>query len=164
MAEQPSFDAGPLSSAIFRVARAHKALAARLLRDAGLRPGQELVLMTLWRSGPQRQVDLVHTLDSDAPTMTRSIARLEKAGLVHRRPSPTDRRAMIVEATPASLELRHTVEAAWAELEHLTAGPLSPRRRAEALDVLTEIETNLAATGADEQEEPPGRSDRGEMS
>lgn len=112
MREQPSFAAGPVSSAIFRVARLHKALAARQLRETGLRPGQELVLMTLWQHGPQRQVDLAQALDSDAPTMVRSIARLEKAGLVRKRPSPTDRRATIIEATEASLALRHKVEAA----------------------------------------------------
>ncbi|BDZ40181.1 hypothetical protein GCM10025863_27950 [Microbacterium suwonense] len=89
-----------MSHAVFRVARLHKSLAARLLRETGLRPGQELVLMALWRDGPQRLVDLVRRLESDAPSMTRSIARLEKAGLVQRQTSATDRRAVIVEATP----------------------------------------------------------------
>lgn len=155
MSEQRAFGAGPLSHAIFRVARVHKATAARLLREAGLHPGQELVLMTLWHNGPQRQVDLVQTLDSDAPTMTRSIARLEKAGLVHRQPSPDDRRAMIVEATQASLALRRQVESAWADLERLTVGSLSPERRAEALNMLTELEENLTASAG---HTPPERT------
>jgi DNA-binding MarR family transcriptional regulator len=142
---------GPLSHAVFRTARLHKALAARLLRDSGLRPGQELVLMALWRDGPQRQVDLVTSLDSDAPTMARSITRLERAGLVARRPSPTDRRAVIVEATPAALPLRAKVEHAWGELERLTAGALSAPRQAEILDALAALEANLTAaeTAAD---------------
>ncbi len=143
MTTEQNFDVGPISSAIFRVARAHKALAARLLRPVGLRPGQELVLMTLWRRGPQRQVDLVQTLDSDAPTMVRSIARLEKLGLVTKRPSPTDRRATIVEATAASRRLRPQVEEAWARLEELTAGALPAARRSEVLDALAELEANL---------------------
>ena len=148
MAEQPSFTVGPLSSAIFRVARLHKALAAQRLRETGLRPGQELVLMTLWQQGPQRQVDLVQALDSDAATMVRSIARLEKAGLVRRTRSPDDRRAMIVEATEASLSLRDKVEAAWVELERVTAGSLPPQRRAQALDLLADLEENLAGGAA----------------
>jgi len=142
---RPSFDVGPLSSAIFRVARLHKSLAARLLREIGLHPGQELVLMTLWRDGPQRQVDLARTLDSDAPTMTRSIARLEKAGLVRRSPSPTDGRATIVEATEASLPLREPVEQAWATLERLTTDALSRHRASEALSLLAELEAGLQA-------------------
>ncbi|HTN55647.1 MAG TPA: MarR family transcriptional regulator [Microbacterium sp.] len=139
---RPFADA-PLSQAVFRVARLHKSIAAQLLRDAGLRPGQELVLVTLWSEGPQRLVDLVRTLGTDAPAMTRSIARLEKAGLVVRRRSPLDGRAVIVEATDASLPLRPKVEAAWAQLEQLTAGGASARRQAEILDTLTELESHL---------------------
>jgi DNA-binding MarR family transcriptional regulator len=145
MDERPSFEVGPLSSAIFRVARLHKSLAARLLRESGLHPGQELVLMTLWRDGPQRQVDLVRTLDSDAPTMARSIARLEKSGLVRRSPSATDGRATIVEPTEASLPLRERVEQAWATLERLTTVGLSQRRATEALSLLAELEAGLQA-------------------
>jgi DNA-binding MarR family transcriptional regulator len=142
-----SLNAGPLSQAVFRAARLHKALAGRLLREAHLRPGQELVLMTLWQSGPQRLVDLVQTLDSDAPTMTRSISRLEKAGLVSRRPSPDDRRATIVEATDASLSLRTKVERAWVDLERLTVAGLPAARQAEILDALADLEANLARAG-----------------
>jgi DNA-binding MarR family transcriptional regulator len=150
---RPAFEVGPLSSAIFRVARLHKALAARLLRESGLHPGQELVLMTLWRDGPQRQVDLVRTLDSDAPTMARSIARLEKTGLVQRSPSPTDGRALIVEATEASLPLRAQVEQAWATLEQLTAAGFTQRRAAEALSLLAELEAGLQAAADPAQQD-----------
>lgn len=138
------FGAGPMSHAIFRVARLHKALAGRLLRESGLHPGQELVLMTLWSQGPQRLVDLVDAVDSDAPSMTRSVVRLERAGLVHRRPSPTDRRAVIVEATEASLELRAKVEGAWAELERLTVASLSSTEQDAVLRSLTLLETSLS--------------------
>lgn len=134
-----------MSHAIFRVARLHKGLAGRLLRETGLRPGQELILMTLWHEGPQRQVDLVEAIDSDAPTMARSIARLEKAGLVRRSPSPTDRRAVIVASTEASLALRAQVEEAWAELERLTLGTLTRSQQAETLTSLGRLEDNLTA-------------------
>jgi MarR family transcriptional regulator, organic hydroperoxide resistance regulator len=99
--------------------------------------------MTLWQTGPQRLVDLVQTLDSDAPTMTRSISRLEKAGLVSRRPSPDDRRVTIVQATDASLSLRAKVERAWLELERLTVGELPAERQAEILKALANLEANL---------------------
>jgi len=139
-------DSAPLSRAVFRLARLHKSVAAQLLRDTGLRPGQELVLMTLWDAGPQRLVDLVQTLESDAPTMTRSIARLERAGLVVRSRSPHDGRVVIVQATEKSLPLRPQVDAAWARLEHLTVGSASEQRQAELLGALRELEARLAAT------------------
>lgn len=147
-------DEHPLSSAIFRVARLHKALAGRLLRDAGLRPGQELVLMTLWRDGPQRQVDLVDTLDSDAATMARSIARLANIGLVRREPSPTDRRVVIVHPTEAALELRQKVTEAWTDLERTTAGDLSGDRIADVLGALADLEANLTAAETSDRRVP----------
>lgn len=137
------FDGGSVSHAIFRVARLHKSLAGRLLREIGLHPGQELVLMTLWSGGPQRQVDLVASLESDAPTMTRSISRLEKSGLVRRTPSLTDRRVMIVEVTEAGLALRPKVDRMWSELERLTIEGLSEEQRSGISASLGLLESTL---------------------
>lgn len=136
---------GPVSHAIFRVARLHKMFAGQLLRETGLFPGQELLMMRLWDDGPQRQVDLVRTLDSDAPTVARSISRLEQAGFVRRRPHASDKRSMLIEATPASMSLRRTVERIWAQLEALTVDAMSPDEQATALSVLTGLERNLLA-------------------
>ncbi|KNX35951.1 transcriptional regulator [Luteipulveratus halotolerans] len=118
-----------MSHAIFRVARLHKMLAGQLLRSTGLYPGQELLMMRLWDEGPQRQVDLVRSLDSDAPTMARTIKRLERAGYVRRTPDPSDGRAALIEATPASLPLRRAVEQVWSELEALTVAGLDDQDR-----------------------------------
>lgn len=135
--------AGPVSHAIFRVARLHRMLARALLRQTGLYPGQELVMMHLWDAGPQRQVELIKMLDSDAATMTRTIQRLERAGFVRRLPSATDRRATIIEPTPASQALRRQVEDVWAHLEDLTLGDLGTQARATAVETLGLLERNL---------------------
>ncbi|PDP84688.1 MarR family transcriptional regulator [Glycomyces fuscus] len=137
--------AGPVSHVIFRVARTHKLLAGQLLREVGLYPGQELLMMRLWDEGPQRQSDLAAFLDADAPTVTRSVRRLERAGFVRRSPSPTDGRVTIVEATPASTGLRQAVERIWADLERMTVADMDDGRRDEVLRALGEIERNLAA-------------------
>jgi len=136
---------GPLSHAIFRVARLHKMFAGQLLRETGLYPGQELLMMRLWDEGPQRQIDLVRSLDSDAPTMTRTVARLERAGFVRRARSATDGRATIIEATRASLPLKKAVERIWAELEAVTVGALDAQGQAEVLASLATLEVNLVA-------------------
>ncbi|MGA5042242.1 MarR family winged helix-turn-helix transcriptional regulator [Streptomyces capoamus] len=134
---------GRISHAIFRVARLHRMLAGQLLRRVGLHPGQELVMMHLWEQGPQRQTDLVRLLDSDAATMTRTVRRLEHAGFVRRRPSPTDKRAALIETTPAGHALRTAVERVWAELEAHTTADLSPEEQEIALRVLERFEKNL---------------------
>ncbi|MGH3505201.1 MAG: MarR family winged helix-turn-helix transcriptional regulator, partial [Nocardioidaceae bacterium] len=131
------------SHAIFRVARLHKMLAGQLLRQVGLYPNQELVMMRLWTEGPQRQVDLVRMLESEAPTITRTIRRLEKVGLVRTSRSPTDRRSIIVEATAASRSLRSDVEEAWATLEAWTVNHWPGSQRTDVLEALSALETNL---------------------
>ncbi len=141
----------PVSHAVFRVARLHKMMAGQLLRGIGLYPSQELVMMRLWTAGPQRHVDLVRMLQSEAPTMTRTIQRLEKAGLVRTSRSSADKRSIIVEATDESLCLRKAVEDAWRELEARTVGELTREQRKEVLDAVAALERNLvgAENGAE---------------
>ncbi|GAB3425393.1 MarR family winged helix-turn-helix transcriptional regulator [Flindersiella endophytica] len=140
----PSMPAQPLTNAIVRVARLHRMLAAQLLRPLGLHLGQELVMMQLWDRGPQSQTELIRALDSDSATMARTVRRLERAGFVRLQPSPTDKRATIVEPTPASQAVRREVERIWAELEAGAVGDLPPARQKSAIAVLQQIEDNLA--------------------
>jgi DNA-binding MarR family transcriptional regulator len=146
-----SMPAEPLTNAIVRVARLHRMIAAQLLRRVGLRLGQELVMMQLWERGPQSQTELVRTLSSDSATMTRTVRRLEQAGFVRVKPSATDKRATVVEPTPASQSVRLEVERIWAQLEESATGDLTPAEQAEALVLLQRIEDSLARAAT-----PPG--------
>ncbi|AWB91288.1 MarR family transcriptional regulator [Aeromicrobium chenweiae] len=134
---------GPVSHAIFRVARLHKLLAGQLLRETGLYPNQEQVMMRLWDAGPQRQVDLIRMTDSDAATMTRTVQRLQKAGFVEVARSTQDRRVVMVQASESSHELRPKVERMWKRLEAVTVDGLAPDEREEILRGLEALEDNL---------------------
>jgi DNA-binding MarR family transcriptional regulator len=141
---QPAAAAGgPISYAIFRLVRIHRILAGRLLREVGLHIGQELLMMRLWESGPQRQADLAAEFNTDSASMTRTVQRLERAGYVRRVPDPDDGRATLVEPTPASLALRTQVEEIWTRLEELTVGDLTPAQRTAALRTLRRLEDNM---------------------
>ncbi|MER7465354.1 MarR family winged helix-turn-helix transcriptional regulator [Streptomyces sp. NPDC097981] len=140
---------GPISHAIFRLARLHRMYAGQLLRRIGLHPGQELVMMHLWELGAQRQTDLVRLMDSDAATMTRTVQRLEQAGFVRRRPSPSDKRASLIEPTAASHALRHEVEKSWSQLEDLVTDGLTADERTAALHTLERLEQNLVEAAAE---------------
>ena len=142
---------GPLNLAIVRVAKLHHQLARQVMRRTGLHPGQELIMMRLWENGPQRQVDLIRSLGSDASTMTRSVRRLERAGFVRRRPSPTDGRSIIIEATPASQALRAQVEDLWPRMEQLTTDGLTEAERAAAVALLGALADNLLRAIADDE-------------
>ena len=150
--------AGPVSHAIYRLARLHRQLAGQLLRRAGLRPGQEQLMMHLWETGRQRQTDLIAVLGSDSATMTRAVQRLEKAGFVRRTPCVTDRRVVMVEPTPAGLALRERVEELWRVLEELTTRDYDREQAATALRVLEGLERNV--TRALAPTAPPDRTAR----
>jgi DNA-binding MarR family transcriptional regulator len=137
---------GPISHAIFRLARTHRAHARQLLREVGLHPGQELMLMLLWDCGPQRQSELCRIFDTDSASMTRSVQRLERAGYVRRVADPADGRATLVEPTPASLVLRERIERLWAQLEAATVAGMSPAEQRAALRTLQCLEANLPGT------------------
>ena len=134
----------PVSHAIFRVVRLTRMISANLLRPVGLYPGQEIVMMYLWDLGPQRQVDLVRLTSSDAATMTRMIRRLEHAGFVRRSPSAEDKRAFLIEATPASRGLRKQIEDIWTQVEEITVGGLSKQERQTVLRVVEDLEDRLS--------------------
>ncbi|MGW1911681.1 MarR family winged helix-turn-helix transcriptional regulator [Streptomyces sp. NPDC002076] len=57
------------------------------------------VLDTLACSGPKRLTELTKTEQMSQPGLTQLVTRLERDGLVERRPDPTDGRAVLVHIT-----------------------------------------------------------------
>ena len=101
---------GPVSHAIARLARIHQLLAGRLLRELGLHPSQELLLMRLWEAGPQRQNCLAAELGTDSAGTTRIVQRLEAAGYVRRDRDPRDERTLAIALTDSGRALRERAE------------------------------------------------------
>src|SRR5690242_19519749 len=91
----------PLSFGLFAMCRTMFGYGTELLLKLGLYPGQELILMRLYDADDQTQSDLQASLGSDHSTISRSIRRMEEAGLVTRSPAHHDRRAMVVSLTDA---------------------------------------------------------------
>jgi DNA-binding MarR family transcriptional regulator len=77
-------------------------LTARL-EQLSLSPRTHQVLIAA-AAGGQTQSDLVRAVGLDKTTMVVTVDELERAGLAERRPSPTDRRARVVEVTDAGRE------------------------------------------------------------
>lgn len=139
---------GPLSHALVRLARVHRVRAAQLLRDLGLYPGQELLLMRLAEQGELSQTDLSKLLGIDASTTTKTVQRLEHAGVVTRRAAPTDRRSVIVSLTDSGRELADRIATVWGELEEVTTAGLSVDDKRVALRLLERLEGNLCEDGS----------------
>lgn len=98
-----SIAGAPVGSALLQALRAHARVGTELLTAAGVTPPHEIVLLYLVEHGPVPQTELVHYLARDRSTVTATLQAMERAGLVARRPSPTDKRAMIVALTPSGV-------------------------------------------------------------
>jgi len=110
----------------------------RLLRRAGelgsLSPSSAAALGTLVRSGPMRLGDLAAVERVTAPTMSRIVTVLEKAGYVARSPDPIDGRAQVLSASASATDL----------VNGLTSERI--QRFADVLDNLGDDERRVLAT------------------
>jgi DNA-binding MarR family transcriptional regulator len=140
-AESPQ---GDLNVKLMRVARAHRTVAASLLSQVGLHPGQEALLMELWDHDGRTQADLAESLGVEPPTVTKMLQRMEHGDLVDRRPDATDRRAIRVYLTPKGRRLKGKVDKLWSELETRTLDGLSDRQQSSLRSLLNALEGNLA--------------------
>ena len=118
-------------------------MAASLLSEVGLHPGQEALLMELWDQDGRTQANLAAALGVEPPTVTKMLQRMENAGLVDRRPDKTDRRAIRVHLTPKGRRLKGKVDKLWVELQDRTVEGLSDRQQSSLRSLLNSLESNL---------------------
>src|SRR3978361_125725 len=83
-----------ISLRISAVSRVHRQHAGALLHGIGLSPGQELLLMLLWEKEPRSLAELTRELAIEAPTTSKMISRMAKAGVIVRKRSEVDRRTV----------------------------------------------------------------------
>jgi DNA-binding MarR family transcriptional regulator len=130
---------GPMSYAIFQLARAHRAYAAALLREMDLHPGQELLLMQLFDRDGQTQSELLESVGLDHSTVSKSLSRMQDAGLLVREPAEHDRRVMVVHLTGRGRAMREPIAALWQTLEEVSARNLSERQTESFVDTANAI-------------------------
>jgi DNA-binding MarR family transcriptional regulator len=135
-------DAARLRLAVARVGRHLRAVDA----SAALTPTQMSLLSTVVRHGPLGLSLLSEAEGVDAPSLSRSVSRLEEQGLLRRLPDPADRRAVLVEATAAGKRLQARLRAARADALQAQLAALSSGERDrlhEALPVLEALADGL---------------------
>lgn len=84
----------------------------RELKEQGLdlSKGQMGVLVVLHDGGEHTMGELRDELDIDRAALTRMVDKLESRGLVERRPDESDRRQVLIEATPRGASQAETVD------------------------------------------------------
>jgi MarR family transcriptional regulator, organic hydroperoxide resistance regulator len=134
----------PVSFAIFALARSHRARAATMLADIGLFPGQEILLMQLGESNGKSQKNLCDSIGLDHSTVAKSVARLERDGLIERRKCPNDGRVSEVHLTQKGREMTDRISRVWAELERQTIEGLSREEQAQLMSAAKKIIPQMA--------------------
>jgi DNA-binding MarR family transcriptional regulator len=94
--------AAHLRTAIVRSARRLRQEAAA--ESSGLTPTSTAALATIERHGPMTPSEIAAIERVKRPTITRTLACLEREGLIDRSPDPTDRRSALVSVNAAGRE------------------------------------------------------------
>ncbi|MFI6486225.1 MarR family winged helix-turn-helix transcriptional regulator [Streptomyces sp. NPDC050564] len=132
-----------LSFAIFSLARAHRAYAAGLLRDLGLHPGQELLLMQLLDRDGQSQSELLNSVGLDHSTVSKSLRRMQEAGLLTREPAEHDRRVQLVRLTEQGRAMREPLRNMWATLEETSTKDLDAQEVETLVRLARKVENSM---------------------
>jgi len=110
----------------------------------GIHAGQQYVLLRLWEQDGMTPGELARALGLATPTVTRTATRMQAAGLLQRRPHPTDGRLVQLWLTSRGRALQRAIERELEQLSGRALATLSARERGDLLRYLDEIRANLA--------------------
>jgi DNA-binding MarR family transcriptional regulator len=94
------------------------------------------------------QKALAEAASIEQPTMAATLSRMERDGLVKRRPDPRDRRAALFSLTPQAADKAAAVRAAAFDVNGRALAGLEPRERAIFLAMLARV---VVALGEEDQ-------------
>jgi MarR family transcriptional regulator, organic hydroperoxide resistance regulator len=126
-----------------QVCKAHRNQAAMVLAELGLHTGQEILLMHLWENDGLIQSELACLMQVEAPTLTKMIHRMEKAGFLERRKDEQDARICRIYLTQAGRSLQEPVINVWNRLEKRIIANLTLEEQFQFRRLLLQIRNNL---------------------
>lgn len=130
-----------LSKAAQRVNQEFK----RRLAPHGVTPAQYAVLNILWERAAMSGAQIGERLVLDPATVTGLLDRLELAGLLERRPDPTDRRCQRIHLTKLGRDLEGPLLQVQREVNRDVLRDLEPKQAAQLKTLLAQIGTTSAA-------------------
>lgn len=98
-----------MDSAAYLASQMAKGFARSLQQRAaklGFSPGQFPILLELWSEDGLTQKQLLERVDIEQATMANTLSRMERDGLVERRPHPSDKRAQLIFLTSRAASMQ----------------------------------------------------------
>ena len=109
-----------ISYSLIQLIREHRRQADEALKQLGLYAAQEFVLFLLWEEDGLSQSQLAARLKLELPTITKSVQRMERTGLVRRSVDEQDTRISRVYLTEAGRALYEPAMQVWKNLDTRT--------------------------------------------
>jgi MarR family transcriptional regulator, transcriptional regulator for hemolysin len=101
----------------------------RRLQEIGLSSGQLPVFFALGEGGSLSQRALLDIVEIEQPTMAATLGRMERDGLIERRPDPDDRRSSLISLTATAREKLPLVRDAVRSVNEAALSDLSEAER-----------------------------------
>ena len=135
---------GTTGYALAQACKLHRQRAEALLIEIGLHVGQEMLLCGLWEKEGMTQTELAEYVMIQPATVTNMLQRLERVGIVERRPDTDDQRVSRVYVTKKGRDLEEAVEEQWSKLEQESFAGFSTEERVLLRHLLLQVHRNLA--------------------
>lgn len=110
----------------------------------GVTPGQLPVLKCLWQQDGVTQRELYQQVHIEQATMSNTLARMERDGLIRRKPDPKDRRAQRVLLTAKAKKLEAKLATAAETVNKAAQGKLRVKDKKALVELMEQMIDNLA--------------------
>jgi DNA-binding MarR family transcriptional regulator len=125
------------------------------IKPLGLSTGTFPALLVLWESDGLTQRELIARLDVEQPTMTNTLARMERDGLIRRAKDPADGRAQRIWLTESARALEGPATAAAEAVNALALERLTPEERTAFLALVRKVIAGLQTETAAHVQDGP---------
>lgn len=106
------------------------------IKPLGIAPAQFAALLELWNDEGITQRQLVQRLDVEQATMANTIARMERDGLIMRKPHASDRRAQLIWLTQKARALETKATGAAKAVNEQAVGAMPEAEREHFLQLM----------------------------
>lgn len=121
------------------MARLFAAALSERLRPLGLAPAQFVLLLELWAGDGLTQKELVERLGVEQATVVNTLKRMERDGLIDRRPHPEDGRSQLIFITEKARALEQAATKHAEEINAVALSCLSPGKQEEFLEAMRRV-------------------------